>query len=275
MKKLKDILNEVLSEGPKKMTKVHVKQVQKLLKPNMFKSVQNIIPHKDILFVTYTNYRDRAKIIKQVEKLYKYDNDGRSTNAPRGIMGLGGTNWIAFTTRHNESINEAEQLDTKIFDRGALQDSMKQIRKMVGIEEADEKWPSSKKVRYKEFTFKDGTGGFQFNWEHGVKWGGRLSLSIKSDGSHEIETLSRYDNKSFGQTVKNQNYLRDLKTWRDLTNLNQQTIITKAMMSIKKNEEDARKTFEQDAKDQAAYYGAKADTGRIGYGLSSQPRSRR
>ena len=107
MKKLKDILNEVLSEAPKKMTKVHVKQVQKLLKPNMFKSVQNIIPHKDILFVTYTNYRDRAKIIKQVEKLYKYDNDGRSTNAPRGIMGLGGTNWISFTSRHDESVNEA------------------------------------------------------------------------------------------------------------------------------------------------------------------------
>ena len=39
----------------------------------MFKSVQNIIPHNDVLFVTYTNYRDRAKIIKQVEKLYKYD----------------------------------------------------------------------------------------------------------------------------------------------------------------------------------------------------------
>ena len=92
-----------LKEG-KKMTKVHVKQVQKLLKPNMFKSVENVIPHKDVLFVTYTNYRDRAKIIKQVEKLYKYDNDGRSTNAPRGIMGLGGTNWIAFTSRQKLSI---------------------------------------------------------------------------------------------------------------------------------------------------------------------------
>ena len=97
--------NKDLKEG-KKMTKVHVKQVQKLLKPNMFKSVENVIPHKDVLFVTYTNYRDRAKIIKQVEKLYKYDNDGRSTNAPRGIMGLGGTNWIAFTSRQNESVNE-------------------------------------------------------------------------------------------------------------------------------------------------------------------------
>ena len=269
MKKLKDILNEVLSEAPRKMSKKDAKILSRLL---IRMSVESVIPHKDVLFVNYTNYRDRKKIIKAVSKLYSYDDDGRMTNAPRGIQGVGGTNWIAFKSRHNESVNEAKQLETKIFDQGALQDSMKQIRKLVGIEEADEKWPSSKKVRYKEFTFKDGTGGFQFNWEHGVKWGGRLSLSIKSDGSHEIETLSRYDNKSFGQTVKNQNYLRDLKTWRDLTNLNQQTIITKAMMSIKKSEAGARKAFEQDAKDQAAYYGAKADTGRIGYGLSSQPR---
>ena len=172
-----------------------------------------------------------------------------------------------------EVLSEAKQLETKIFDQGALQDSMKQIRKLVGIEEADES--RNKKVRYSEFTFKDGTGGFNFRWEHGVKWFGRLSLSIKKDGSHEIETISSYDGKNFGQTVKNQNYLRDLKTWRDLTNLNQQTIITKAMMSIKKNEAQATKAFEKDAADQRAYYGAKADTGRIGYGLSSQPRSRR
>tara|TARA_R110002153_G_scaffold5898_2_gene27248 strand:+ start:224 stop:775 length:552 start_codon:yes stop_codon:yes gene_type:complete len=175
----------------------------------------------------------------------------------------------------NEVLSEAKQLETKIFDQGALQDSMKQIRKMVGIEEADEKFPSNQKVRYSEFTFKDGTGGFSFRWEHGVKWFGRLSLTIRKDGSHEIETISSYDGKNFGQTVKNQNYLRDLRTWKDLTNLNQQTIITKAKMSIKRNEEDAKQAFEKDAADQRAYYGAKADTGRIGYGLSSQPRSRR
>ena len=35
---------------------------------------------------------------------------------------------------------EVEKPKTKIFDQGALQDSMKQIRKLVGIEEADEKW---------------------------------------------------------------------------------------------------------------------------------------
>ena len=98
----------------KKMTKVHVKQVEKLLKP--FRSIDGIIPHKEIIFVNYTNYGERAKIIKQVEKLYKYDSDGRSTNAPRGILGLGGANWIAFTTRHDESMNEAG--GTGVFEPG-------------------------------------------------------------------------------------------------------------------------------------------------------------
>jgi hypothetical protein len=174
-----------------------------------------------------------------------------------------------------EVLSEAKQLDTKIFDQGALQDSMKQIRKLVGIEEADEKFPSNKKVTYEEFRFANGTGGFSFRWTHGVKHSGRLSLSIKKDGSHEIETLSRYGDKEFSQTVKNQNYLRDLKTWRDLTNLNQQTIISSAMTSIKKFERQADQALEKDRKAQSDYYGAKAKTGRIGYGLTSQPRSRK
>ena len=62
----------------------------------------------------------------------------------------------------NEVLSEAKQLDTKIFDQGSLQDTMKQVRKMVGIEEADEKWPSDKKVEYNEYRFADGHGGFAF-----------------------------------------------------------------------------------------------------------------
>ncbi len=270
MKKLKDILNEVLSEAPKKMTKVHVKQVQKLLKPNMFKSVENIIPHKDILFVTYTNYRDRAKIIKQVEKLYKYDNDGRSTNAPRGIMGLGGTNWIAFTTRHDESVNEAKQPQTKIFDQGALNDSLKQIKKLVGIEE----------VEYDEFRFANGTGGFSFKWEHGIKHFGSLGLSLRQDGNHMLYASSMYNGKRFGDEkidpkrlpTPNKDFLRHIRTWRDLDNLTMQTIITVLSKDVIKNEAAANKAFEQDRKAQSDFYsgGGKGyfkQKGRIGYGL--------
>ncbi len=87
-----------------KMTKAHAKILSRLL---IKMSVESVIPHKDILFVNYTNYKNRAKIIKAASKLFNYDNDGRMTNAPRGILGVGGTNWIAFKSRHNESVNEA------------------------------------------------------------------------------------------------------------------------------------------------------------------------
>jgi hypothetical protein len=59
---------------------------------------------KDTLIVNYTKFSDRSKLRKVVEKLgYMYDNDGRSTNAPRGVIGVGGTNWMSFI---KESVNE-------------------------------------------------------------------------------------------------------------------------------------------------------------------------
>ena len=41
---------------------------------------------------------------------------------------------------------------------------------------------------------------------------------------------------------------------------------------IKKNEAGAKASLDQEAKAQSAHYGSKSNTGRIGYGLSSQPR---
>jgi len=65
------------------MSKADAKILSRLL---IRMSVESVIPHKDVLFVNYTNYRDRKKIIKAVSKLYSYDDDGRMTNAPRGIQ---------------------------------------------------------------------------------------------------------------------------------------------------------------------------------------------
>ena len=98
----------------------------------------------------------------------------------------------------NEVLSEAKQLDTKIFDQGSLQDTMKQVRKLVGIEEADEKWPSDKKVEYDEFRFAGGHGGFAFKWEHGVKHFGRLGLSLNKDGNHRLYAVSYFYGKQFG-----------------------------------------------------------------------------
>ena len=41
---------------------------------------------------------------------------------------------------------------------------------------------------------------------------------------------------------------------------------------IVKNEKGAQADLDKEAKAQADYYGSKAKTGRIGYGLTSQPR---
>ena len=177
----------------------------------------------------------------------------------------------------NEVLSEAKQLDTKIFDQGSLQDSMKQIRKLVGIEEADEKFPSKKKVEYNEFRFSDGSGGFQFQWEHGVKRYGRLSLSISSPARNskvDVTVMSAYGDKKFDNKVSNQSYLKNIKTWRDLDNLTMQTVISKSDSLITKFEKQSYAELEKDRDAQAAYYGSKSDTGRIGYGLTQQPRKR-
>ena len=175
---------------------------------------------------------------------------------------------------------EVEKPKTKIFDQGALQDSMKQIRKQVGIEEDGR--GNHNYVRYNEFRFSDGSGGFQFQWEHGVKRSGRLSLSFtspargKSFGQSKVtvSVVSRYGDKVFDNDVSNQSYLKNIKTWRDLDNLTMQTVISKSDSLITKFEKQSYAELEKDRDAQAAFYGAKADTGRIGYGLTQQPRRR-
>jgi len=92
-KKLK--IESKLTEA--KMTQTHAKILSNLF---IRTSVESVIPHKDILFVNYTKYSERRKLIKYAEKLFKYDSDGRMTNAPSGIPGVGGTNWIAFKSRN-------------------------------------------------------------------------------------------------------------------------------------------------------------------------------
>lgn len=94
-------MSESVNEA--KLTNRDANKVKDLFgKTSSLKSIENVVIHKDALMVSYTNYKERAKIIKAVSRLYKYDADGRSTNAPRAI-GIAGYNWIAFV---NESVNE-------------------------------------------------------------------------------------------------------------------------------------------------------------------------
>ena len=80
----------------------------------------------DILYVNYTSYKDRAKIANALSKLYKYDNDGRSTNAPRGIIGLGGANWMSFVA---EDVNESDENYRKALEKIARDKQLHMLSK--------------------------------------------------------------------------------------------------------------------------------------------------
>jgi len=168
----------------------------------------------------------------------------------------------------NEVLSEG-QPQTKIFDQGALNSTVRRIEKLVGTD-----------VEYTEHRFGDGTGGFSFKWEHGVKHFGNLGVSVRKDGNHMLYASSMYNGKRFGDEkidpkklpTPAKDFLRGIRTWKDLDNLTMGTIVSVLEEFVKKNEEDANKAFEQDRKGQQDFYGSggkgyyKQD-GRIGAGL--------
>ena len=172
----------------------------------------------------------------------------------------------------SKPLNEGRIDQSQVFDQSEVDRIMGEIREITGILEDT----YNKDVQYKEFRFDDGTGGFQFQWKHGVKWGGRFGLSLKEDGARKLSALSYYDNSSFGSENIRSNELANssIETWKDLDTSMLVEIWSQLKPMVIKNEAGARKALSREAKAQADYYRGKADTGRIGYGLSSQPRMR-
>ena len=171
----------------------------------------------------------------------------------------------------DKDINLNESSDqTKIFSQSLVDSIENEIRKITGI--LENKFKSN--VRYSEFRFSDGTGGFDFKWTHGVKWGGGFGLSLRENGDHVLSARSYYGNEEFSNEWIN--YSGDLDidvdTWKDLNDSHLKLMWSKAKPSIVNQEKNSREALDKEAKAQSDYYGAKADTGRIGYGLSSQPR---
>ena len=175
-----------------------------------------------------------------------------------------------------EVIIEAAQ--TKIFDQGSLNDIERQIRKTVGIPKDDSMM--DQKVEYTEYRFGDGTGGFKFGWSHNRNQGGNLGVSLRKDGNHMLYTQSWYGKKKFGDEnidpkklpTPKKDFLRHIRTWKDLDNLTMQTIVTVLSKDIKKNEAGAQKALDQEAKGQSDFYGGGGkgyykQSGRIGAGL--------
>tara|TARA_R110000782_G_scaffold203184_2_gene291698 strand:+ start:30520 stop:31722 length:1203 start_codon:yes stop_codon:yes gene_type:complete len=155
---------------------------------------------------------------------------------------------------------------SSLFSQSLVDDIEKEIREITGILEDG----YNENVKYQEYKFKDGTGGFAFKWSHAGNWGGRLNLSLSEDGNHTIETLSYYDDRVFNAKTK----FKSVQTWEDLSDDDLSNIFRKLQPSLKKNETLAKKALSDEAKSQSDYYANKPDTGRIGYGLSQQPRIR-
>ena len=172
----------------------------------------------------------------------------------------------------DEDLMENRIDQSKVFDQSEVDEIIGEIREITGILKDE----FNANVEYSEFRFSDGTGGFSFKWAHGRNQGGRFGLSLRSDGNHKLEAISRYGDKIFGsEDIKSNNTsVQNIETWKDLNNEMLISIWTQLRPRVIKNEALAEAALSAEAKAQSDYYGAKADTGRIGYGLSSQPRMR-
>jgi len=161
--------------------------------------------------------------------------------------------------------------DSKMFDNSTVKKIADEIKKMVKFKD-----DYGSNFDYSEFRFGSGEGGFGFKWEHARNWGGQLGVSFNKSGNHTYYNYSYYDKKRTGNATVDSSKPFKFKgkpvVWKDFTNDHLLEFWKKMKSSIKKNEVGAKAAFEKEVKGQSDHYGSKADTGRIGYGLSSQPR---
>ena len=170
-------------------------------------------------------------------------------------------------------LNEDRNDPTKMFDQSTVNKIAADIKKIIKFEDG-----YNASFGYKEFRFSDKTGGFSFNWEHSRHMGGSFGLSLRKTGKHLWYCSSYYSKKYTGITSdpgKQFKFKGNPVSWEDFNNDHLLAIWKKAKPMIAKNEKGAQADLDKEAKAQSDYYGSKAKTGRIGYGLSSQPRSRR
>ena len=169
-------------------------------------------------------------------------------------------------------LNEDRNDPTKMFDQSTVNKIAADIKKMVKF-----KGGYNASFDYTEHRFSTGSGGFSFKWNHARNWGGQIGVSFdQKSGNHRYYAYSYYDKKYTGSATVNSMKPFKFKgkpmEWKDFTNDHLLQFWKKVKGEIKKNEAGAQKALDQEAKAQSDYYGSKSDTGRIGYGLSSQPR---
>jgi hypothetical protein len=168
-------------------------------------------------------------------------------------------------------LNEDRMDNTKMFNQSTINKIASDIKKMVKFEKG-----YNTDFRYSEFNFSSGEGGFGFKWDHSKNMGGQIGVSFSKSGNHRYYNYSWYQRKYTGSatadTMKPFKFKGKPMVWEDFTNAHLLEFWSKAKKEILKNEKGANAALSAEAKAQKAHYGAKADTGRIGYGLSSQPR---
>jgi len=162
---------------------------------------------------------------------------------------------------------------TKMFDQSTVNKISNEIKKMIKFEDG-----YNASFGYSEFRFGSGDGGWHFKWEHSRHKGGSVGVSLGKNGNHTYAAFSYYDKKYASVANATNDSGKPIKfngkpiVWKDFNNDHLLSFWKKVKPMIKKNEAVAQKYLDAEAKAQAAHYGAKADTGRIGYGLTQQPR---
>tara|TARA_R110001632_G_scaffold42650_2_gene108021 strand:+ start:758 stop:1291 length:534 start_codon:yes stop_codon:yes gene_type:complete len=161
---------------------------------------------------------------------------------------------------------------TKMFDQSTVNKIAADIKKIT-------KWKDGYNTSfdYTEHRFSTGSGGFSFKWTHYRTMGGQIGVSFdEKSGNHRYYAYSYYDKNYTGSATVNSMKPFKFKgkpmEWKDFTNDHLLQFWKKVKGEIKRNEAGAREALSRESKAQSDYYGKKADTGRIGYGLSSQPR---
>ena len=170
-------------------------------------------------------------------------------------------------------LNEDRNDPTKMFDQSTVNKIAADIKKIANWKKESY---GNQSFEYSEFRFGDGSGGFGFKWYHARTWGGQIGVTFGKDGNHKYYSYSWYDKKYTGSATTNNSKPFKFKgkpmVWKDFTNDHLLQFWKKVKGEIKKNEAGAKAALDKERKAQSDYYGSKADTGRIGYGLSSQPR---
>ena len=171
-------------------------------------------------------------------------------------------------------LNEDRNDPTKMFDQSTVNKIAADIKKIANWKKESY---GNQSFEYSEYRFSSGSGGFSFKWLHARNWGGQIGVTFdQKSGNHKYYSYSWYDKKRIGNATVDSSKPFKFKgkpmEWKDFTNDHLLQFWKKVKGEIKKNEAGAKAALDKEAKAQSDYYGSKSDTGRIGYGLSSQPR---